>query len=171
MYDWEPSDNVLRTWIRLRQTCQALERLMERELDKHDASLAQLDVLDLIDASKVPLTLGQIASLIFRQPHSASALLNRMRQSGLVTKRRSKKDERVVTVKMTREGEQLFRQASRSALRQAREPLSTALSEAEIEELDRLAKKVRDKALEQLGVTARPLPDTIDLQGRRSTPL
>jgi len=60
MYDWELKDEALRTWVRLRQASDAVARLLEVELDKQGTTVAQLDVLALLNASKSALTPGQI---------------------------------------------------------------------------------------------------------------
>ena len=52
------------------------------------------------------------------------------------------------------------------ALGNAHNILRSCLSDEEIEQLDRLSEKVRDRALEVLGKRAEPLPDTIDITGR-----
>ena len=67
MYDWELSDDALKSWVRLRQDSEAMERVLDTGLDKHDATLAQMDVLEVLSVSKVPLTPGSIASYTFRQ--------------------------------------------------------------------------------------------------------
>ena len=107
MYDWELSDDALKAWVRLRQASDALERVVETGMAKHDATLAQVDVLGVLSISKVPLTPGVIASYTFRQQHSASAQLSRMSRAGLVKKTRSKEDQRVVRIKIRPKGEEL----------------------------------------------------------------
>ena len=163
MYDWELTDGALKAWVRLRQASDAMEKVLETGLGKQDATLAQIDVLGILSISKGPLTPGEIASYTFRQQHSASAQLSRMWRAGLVTKSRSKKDQRVVRIKMQPKGKDLFKETRQAGFGQARELFSSCLSHEETEQLDRLLKKVRDHALQQLGAKAVPLPNTIDL--------
>ena len=162
MYDWELTDDALKTWVRLRQASEAMERVLETGLDKHDATLAQIDVLGVLSASKIPVTPGAIASYTFRQQHSVSAQLSRMKRAGLVTKRRGQKDQRVVTIKMQPKGEEVLEQTREAGLGQARKLLKAALSDEEIKQLDKLLKKVRDQALQRLRMEAEPLPNTFD---------
>jgi len=162
MYDWELTDDALKTWVRLRQAWEAVEKALGRELDRHDATIAQVDVLGVLDASKVSLTPGQLSSYTFREQHSISAQLSRMRRVGLITKTRSAKDERVVHVKATPKGKECLEETRQVGLGQARALLKSALSDKEIEQLDKLLKKVRDRALQQLGMKAEPLPNTLD---------
>jgi DNA-binding MarR family transcriptional regulator len=163
MYDWELSDDALKAWVRLRQASDAVDRVVETGLDKHDATLAQIDVLEVLSVSKVPLTPGAIASYTFRQQHSASAQLSRMSRAGLVKKTRSKEDQRVVRIKIRPKGEELLKETRQAGLGQARRLLKSCLSDKEIKQLDRLLRKVRDRALQQLEMKAEPLPETVNV--------
>ena len=162
MYDWELTDDALKAWVRLRQASEAMEKVLESGLGKQNATLAQVDVLGVLSASKAPLTPGAIASYTFRQQHSTSAQLSRMWRAGLVTKTRSKKDQRVVRIKMQPKGKELLNETREAGLGQARKLLKSCLSAEEVEQLDKLLKKVRDCALQQLGVKAEPLPNSFD---------
>jgi len=162
MYDWELNDDALKTWVRLRQASEAMERVLGAGLDEHDATLAQVDVLGVLSASKVLLRPGTIGSYTFRQQHSVSAQLGRMRKAGLITKTRSTEDQRVVTVRITPKGKESLKETRQAGFGQARELLKSALSDQELEQLDKLLKKVRDRALQQLGMEAEPLPNTFD---------
>ncbi|NQT48398.1 MAG: MarR family transcriptional regulator [Chloroflexi bacterium] len=130
---------------------------MERDLDKQGSTLAQTDVLRILEASKIPLTPGQLASYIFREQHSVSAQLSRMWRAGLVKKTRSKKDQRVVSIKMQPKGKELLEQTRQAGGGQTRDLLTSALSDEELRQLDKLLKKVRDRALQRLGMKAKPL--------------
>jgi DNA-binding MarR family transcriptional regulator len=165
MYDWELPDHALKAWVRLRQASDAVERVLETSLTKQDATLAQIDVLGVLSFSNVPLTPGTIASYTFRRAHSASAQLIRMSSAGLVKRARSKDDQRVVRIKIQPKGEQLLKETRQAGLGQARKLLKSALSDEEIKHLDRLLRKVRDRALRELGTKAEPLPETVNVSG------
>jgi DNA-binding MarR family transcriptional regulator len=165
MYDWELSDPVFNAWLRMRQAWEAMDKALEVELGKHQATLSQIDVLMILSSSRRPLSPGEIASFMFREKHSASALLTRMQRAGYVRKTRSKKDQRVVKIKMQPKGADLLKQAMPSAFGQAHKMLETSLSGEELKHLDGLMKKVRDGALRELGLKAEPLPATIDAEG------
>ena len=163
MYDWELRDDALKAWVRLRQASDAVERVVGAGLAKQDTTLPQIDVLEILSISKMPLTPGAIASYTFRQQHSASAQLIRMSRAGLVKKTRSKRDQRVVRIKIQPKGEELLKETRRAGLGQARRLLKSCLSNKEIRQLDELLRKVRDRALRELGMEAEPLPETIDV--------
>jgi len=65
-------------------------------------------------------------------------------------------------VRITPKGKELLEQTRQAGLGQARELLKAALSDQELEQLDKLLKKVRDRALGQLGMEATPLPNSLD---------
>ncbi len=165
MYDWELADPVCNLWIRMRQAWEAMDKTLEVNLGKSDTTLSQIDVLVILSINKGSLTPGEIASFMFREKHSASALLTRMQRAGFVKKTRSKKDQRVVKIKMQPKGEELLRQAMPSGLGQSRRLLRNCLSDSEVQQLDQLLKKVRDCALDELGVKAEPLPAACDVSG------
>jgi len=86
-----------------------------------------------------------------------------MWRAGLVNKARSPRDQRVVRIRMQPKGEEKLKQAAPAAFGQAGELLNSCLSKSELEQLDKLLKKVRDGALSKLGMDAGPLPDMIEL--------
>ena len=163
MYNYELTDNALKTWIRLRQASEATEKVLEKDLDKHDATTTQVDYLSIMDASTKPLTPGQLAKYTFREQHSVSAQLSRMWRSGLVKKTRQKQDQRVVKIGMTAKGKEQLAETRQAGIRQAHELLASALSDAEIKQLDKLLKKVRDTALDRLDQKAERLPGSFDV--------
>ncbi len=165
MYDWEVGDPVYSAWLRMRQAWEAMDKALEVELGKHQATLSQIDVLLILSSSKRPLSPGEIASFMFREKHSASALLTRMQKAGYVRKMRSKKDQRVVKIKMQPKGAELLSKAMPAAFGQAHRLLKSSLSPEEVKQLDTLMKKVRDGALRELGLKAEPLPANIDAEG------
>lgn len=161
MYDWDLGDPVFNAWVRLRQAWEAVAQSLEMELDMHQTTLPQIDILIILNASKAPLTPSDIASYTFRELHSVSGLLTRMEKAGYVRKLRSRKDQRVVKIQMQPKGEQLLKKTVGSGFPHARRIMMPSLSEEEIKELDQLLKKLRNGALQELGLKTEPLPDTI----------
>ena len=169
MYDYELNDNALKTWVRLRQASEAVEKVLSSDLDRQGSTLAQLDILAAVDASQKPLTPGHLADYLFREQHSVSAQLSRMWRAGQVKKTRQKDDQRVVKISSTPKGKERLAQTKQAGMGQAREIVAAALSEQELAQFDRLAKKVRDKALEKLGQKAEKLPDSFGTAKFEST--
>lgn len=162
MYNWELTDDALKTWMRLRQVFEAVEKVLQKQLDRKDATTAQVDMLSVLDASKVAVTPGQLAHYIFREQHSVSAQLSRMRKTGLITKRRGQRDQRVVKINIQPKGAELLKETG-GVIGQAGGLLKSSLSDSEIWQLDKLLKKVRDRALKELGAEAEPLPNNFDV--------
>ncbi|MFC1999788.1 MarR family winged helix-turn-helix transcriptional regulator [Chloroflexota bacterium] len=163
MYNYELSDDALKTWMRLRQASDAVEKVLQKDLDSHDSTITQVGFLWILDACRGSVNPGQFAKYHFREQHSVSAQLSRMWRNGLVKKTRSKADQRVVSIKMTPKGEKLLKEARQVGIGQARELLASALSDAEIKQLDKLLKKVRDTALDRLEQKAERLPSSFDI--------
>lgn len=164
MFNWETGDPYLTAWIRMRQASDATSRTIEIRLGKHHTTVAQMDILLVLSMSKVPLSPGQIAAYVFREKHSISALLSRMRRAGYIKKARSKQDQRVVKVELQPKGRELLNQAIPVVMAYARDVLASSFSEKEIKQFDRHLKALRDRALQELGTEPRRLPPSMEWQ-------
>ncbi len=60
------------------------------------------------------LRIGDVAERLFLRPHSASELIDRMEQQGLVRREADAADRRQVTLRLTERSETLLEQLSRS---------------------------------------------------------
>ncbi|MFC1999700.1 MarR family winged helix-turn-helix transcriptional regulator [Chloroflexota bacterium] len=163
MYNYELKDEALKTWMRLRQASEAVERILERDLDVKDSTLVQLDVLSVLDGCTESVTPGHLSKYLFRQQHSVSAQLSRMWRNGLIKKTRQKQDQRVVKIGVTPKGNEKLEATKQVGMGQVRDLLASALSQQELAQLDKLVKKVRDKALERLEQKAERLPSSFDI--------
>jgi len=163
MYNYELKDEALKTWMRLSQASDAVEKVLEKDLDKHDSTTTQVGYLSILDACTGSVTPGRLANYMFREQHSVSAQLSRMWRNGLVRKTRSKADQRVVSIKMTPKGEKQLAETKQVGIGQAQELLASALSGQELGQLDKLLKKVRDTALDRLEQKAERLPSSFDI--------
>jgi len=61
-------------------------------------------------------------------------------------------------------GKDLLAGTKKTGMGQAREIVASALSEQELEQFDKLARKVWDKALERLGQKAEKVPESFDVE-------
>lgn len=164
MFNWETGDPYLTAWVRMRQASDATSRSVEIQLGKHHTTVAQMDILLVLSMSKVPLSPGQIAAYVFREKHSISALLSRMRRAGYIKKARSKQDQRVVKVELQPKGRDLLAQAIPVIIGYARDVLESSFSEKEVRQFDRHLKVLRDRALQELGTEPRRLPPSMEWQ-------
>ncbi len=159
MHDWNLTNfPYINSWTLMAEAFEAAYKAVESELGRYDTTLAQFNMLLILDLSKTSLTPGQIASYTFREQHSVSAQLSRMRRAGLITKTRSRKDQRVVTVRITPKGKELLERVKPVGLGLARNLLQSCFSQKQLEQFDQNMKKVRDCALQLLGKEVKPLP-------------
>ena len=163
LYNYEFSNGALKTCVRLRQASEAMEKVLEKDLDERGSTPEQLDVLAVLDATQTPPKLGQLSKYLFRKDHSTCAQLNRMWRSGIVKKARSKEDQRVVGYAPTSKGKKRLGQDKKVVMDRTREIVASALSQQELAQLDELLRKVRDRALERLGQRAEELPESFDV--------
>lgn len=79
---------------------------------KREAGLTgpQLWAIKMI-AENAPLNVSDLARLMFVQPGTVVGILDRLESKGLVSRTRSQKDRRVVTIELTEEGKELIAQA------------------------------------------------------------
>jgi|GEM_PF-534724 len=164
MFNWETGDPYITTWVRMRQASDAASRAIEIQLGKRHTTMAQVDILLVLSMSKVPLSPGQIAAYVFREKHSVSALLSRMRRAGYIKKGRSKQDQRVVKVELQPKGRELLDQTIPVIIGYGRNVFSSRFSDKEIRQFDRYLKALRDRSLRELGAEPRRLPPTMEWQ-------
>ena len=82
----EINENEL-LWGRLFLAAKVVERAREIELSLVNVSLIQAMVLYALKLSPEPLTPSRLARMLCREPHSMSALIDRMEKQGLVEKK------------------------------------------------------------------------------------
>ena len=106
----------------------------------HHPARAQHRVLALLAANE-GLSQKELAQLMGVRPQSLSELLLRLEESGLVERRRSETDGRVINVYLTDDGREQAQQAAEARRQSARDALGV-LTDAEKEELARILEKL-----------------------------
>jgi len=162
MYDWNFDDPFSNTWVLLRQTWEAISDYLESELSTHQVTLAQMDILMILSASKAPLTESQIASYTFRTPQSVSGLVARMQSAGYLKKARGTGDQRVVKIQMMPKGDEVVKRVRRAGFVYGSRVIKSSLSAKEIEQLSQFLRKLRDGILREIALKTEPLPDVLD---------
>src|SRR5512136_1761716 len=94
------SENEL-LWGRLFLATTLVERAREVELSRVNMSLIQAMVLYALKISPEPLTPAKLAKMLCREPHSMSALVDRMEKQGLVEKKHDLSPKNLVRVVVT----------------------------------------------------------------------
>ena len=134
-------------WGRLFLATTLVQRAREVELSGANISLIQAMVLYALKISPEPLTPAKLAKMLCREPHSMSALIDRMAKQGLIVKKHDLYPRNLVRVVVTAKGEEAFqRQRSMNTVTN----ITSVLSEEERETLGSCADKLRLRARELL---------------------
>ena len=132
-------------WGRLFLAAKVVERAREIELSRVNVSLIQAMVLYALKLSPEPLTPSRLARMLCREPHSMSALIDRMEKQGLVEKKHDLSRKNLVRVVVTPKGEEAFqRQRSMNAVAN----LTSTLTKEERRALGICVDKLRVRATE-----------------------
>jgi DNA-binding MarR family transcriptional regulator len=132
-------------WGQLIMTNTLLQRARELELAGADMSLIQAMVLYALKISPEPMTPGKLAKILYREPHSMSALIGRMEKQGLVETKHDLVPKNLVRVVLTARGEEAFqRQRTANAVIN----LTSRLTKEERDTLSSCAGKLRVWAIE-----------------------
>jgi DNA-binding MarR family transcriptional regulator len=116
--------DAVQSWLERRK------RAMARDMHECGQSPAQLHLLGLLNELG-PTTVSHLAALLGTTPPSASAMVDRMVDTGQVSRERNEDDRRVVTVSLGPGG----RAALEAALGGRREMLERVFSQLDDEEL------------------------------------
>lgn len=134
-------------WGRLFLATKMVERAREVELSRINISLIQAMVLYALKLSPEPMTPSVLARMLCREPHSMSALIDRMEKQGLVKKKHDLSPKNLVRVVLTAKGEEAFRRQRSTNLVSN---ITAILTKEERETLGSVADKLRLRANEML---------------------
>jgi len=127
-------------WARMFLSTKLVERAREVELSRVNISLIQAMVLYALKVSPEPLTPSKLARMLCSEPHSMSALIDRMEKQGLVEKKHDLSPKNLVRVVVTAKGDEAFqRQRSVNAVTN----ITSRLTKEERETLGSCADKLR----------------------------
>jgi len=142
-------------WLFLTHTRYAIYRARERELQRYGISPEQVGVLFIVQALKNKATPSEISRFIMRQPHTVSALIDRMEEIGFVKKYHDLDKKNLVRVSITEKGLQAYE------LSRKRGPIHrimAVLTDEERVQLRELLRKLQVEARRELGMDADKLP-------------
>jgi DNA-binding MarR family transcriptional regulator len=148
-------DKDYNLWVLLHQTTDAALRARQKELDQSDISVIEVGVLVVTQAIGEKATPSEISRRIFREPHTVSALLNRMEKRGLVRKTQDLDRKNLVRVSITEKGQQAYDKSTR---RKSIRKIMSSLSEEERRQLRSCLEKLQNKAFKELVVEYKPPP-------------
>lgn len=117
---------------------QEIKTEMTRKLKDTGLSLIQLEILHALSKSpEKRLTVKQIKSVMIDESPNVSRALNKLMEAGLIKKMRSEKDQRIVHILITEEGEIAHSEADAQLL-----SLESPLNKDDSEALLALLKKI-----------------------------
>ena len=142
------------------QTWRAMYKAEERRLAKVGLTPEKLDVLWVSINYPIPLTPAEISRSLFRESQTIAALLSRMERDGLVKRVPKRKGKPYTDVIATAKGAELCGPAAEADASVATEIMS-CLSAEELEQFQKLLRKIRQKALDELYIELLPVPQRI----------
>lgn len=132
------SKRRLKLWVRLLRTT----RLAESELREflrieHDSTLPRFDVMAALHRSGPELTMSELSRLLLVSNGNVTAVVGRLVDDGLVARRPSDTDRRIVHVSLTDEGRRRFDELA--ADHEARvDALFSHVTASDLDQLDEL---------------------------------
>jgi len=141
-----------RLWVILHQTHDLLVKYEDKVLEEADLTKEQHLILWLMDfineGNGNPVILSDLASSLFKNLNSVSALVNRMAKSGLIEKHRDLPDQRAIRLVITPKGKEALAKAVRPNSLLIRKVFSP-FSPEEMHTFRVLLKKLRAKVIEE----------------------
>ena len=112
LIDVDHEDAVLRTFILFVQTAQAVLKYTDAHLYRAARlSIVKLVVLRALASNNGVMMPSEIAKWTQTERHNITTLIDRMKNEGLVTSERNKKDKRSVNITLTEKGREVLMQA------------------------------------------------------------
>jgi len=145
-----------RLWVIFHQTYDLVNRSKEVVFAKTASTDQQYLVLWLMelhsDVIGGPLTISDLACLLYRSLNSTSSIVDRMKKNGLIEKLRDLPDERSIRLIMTPKGREILQKISKPYdifIKQ----LFSIYSEEELDTLITLLKKLKTVSSQELNIT------------------
>lgn len=132
-------------WATLFRTATVVQRARELELAPLGISTIQAGVLYVLAVADRPPTPSQLARVLYREPHSMSALVNRMEKQGLIEKSEDPQQSNLVRVSLSKKGQETFEAQWNKKLTNN---ITACLSEEELSALENSLQKMHDRAID-----------------------
>lgn len=129
--------------LNLLRTSDQFQNRFGRLFRQYGLTPSQYNILRILRGAGGPLPCLEIASRMIQVVPAITGLVDRLARQGLVRRRRSADDRRVVYVELTPEAARLLARLDHPVL-ELHEQLLGHLSRAELSELNRLLEKARD---------------------------
>ena len=154
-YSYSDEDHDL--WMLLTHTRYAIYRSREKELLRYKVSPEQVGVMFIVQALGSRATPSEISRFILRQPHTVSALIERMEEKGFVKKMHDLDKKNMVRVALTDKGQKVYEYSTQ---RGPIHRIMSVLSEEERVKLRDLLSKLHTQARKEIGVDREQFPSS-----------
>ena len=152
-YSAEDEDQDL--WLLLTHARYAIFRAREKELMRYGVSPEQVGLLFVVQALGNKATPAALSRHILRQPHTVSALVDRMARRGLVKKVKDLDRKNLVRVVMTEKGQKTYEISTK---RGPIHRIMNTLSREEKKEFREYLERLLAKARKEIGLDRDELP-------------
>ena len=146
-YSYSDEDHDL--WMLLTHTRYAIYRSREKELQRFGVSPEQVGVMFIVQALDNRATPSEIARFILRQPHTVSALIERMEEKGFVKKAHDLDRKNLVRVSLTEKGKKVYEYSTK---RGPIHRIMGTLSAGERTQLHNILGKLHGQARKEIGL-------------------
>ncbi len=146
-YSYSDEDHDL--WLLLTHARYAIYRAREKELQRYRVSPEQISVLFVVQALGNRATPSEISRFILRQPHTVSALIDRMADNGLVKKMHDLDKKNLVRVSLTEKGIKAYEISTK---RNSIHSIIGILADGERDRLKELLEKIQAQARKEIGL-------------------
>lgn len=154
-YDYKFQNQSLTTFALLRQAWIAVNKAAETKLLKVDLTPEKLAVLWACRDYPGTLIPAEVARLVFRENQTIAGLLNRMEAEGLVKRVPKTKGHPFTEIKMTAKGEKTVGPGI-EIMKALISELVDGLPVQQQEQVQKLLRSLRDRALDKLHIEAHP---------------
>jgi DNA-binding MarR family transcriptional regulator len=150
-------DENYNLWVMLLQTRDVAWAARTKDLAKYNLAVTEAAVLNFIQIIERTVdrqaTIAEISRWLFRKPNSMSELLSRMEKKGLVRRVKDLPKNSAVRIELTEKGKEVYESQIKSSFASE---LMSSLSEEERLQMWTNLSKLRNKALNILGIDRKP---------------
>jgi DNA-binding MarR family transcriptional regulator len=140
--------NPQELWVLIHLTYYLIRRVRENELKTSHITLTQRLLLHALHIQGGKATVNELVVRHYSDYHNVAALVKRMAHTGLINRRQSTSDERLINVELTKKGKQLWKLTEKSDEIQN---IVSVFSDKEFNRFMSLLTKLYNASLQRLG--------------------
>ena len=162
LIDVDIDNIILKTFILFVQTAETILKYSDAQFYKEARlSIVKYAALRILATNSGTMTPSQLATWMFKERHSITTLVDRMKRDGLVRTERENRDKRFVNVTLTAKGRKVLEQSTPVA-RDIVNRVMLSIGEGDAIPLEKSLRVLRQNAhdgLEHLTEHVQPQPD------------